>query len=332
MENSLSIQKLRSLVLMAIILLGALVTFIGTGTLPAHAATDLIVCPTDGTLKGVDVSKFQNTIDWTQVANAGISFGYAKATEGTTFIDPTFQTNFAAMKAAGVKRGAYLFFHPGQDPTAQANLFLSTLMQAGFTSGDLIPAIDVEESDGQSPATIVSHLQTTVRTIQSAIGVSLVIFTAPGFWNSLGDPTAFAGNPLWIANIGASCPNIPAAPWTTWTLWQYSFTGHVSGITNPVDLDQSNGTTLPIYTTAEQISALINLVNSFPLSKGLQTSLNAKLNAALNAVNAGNTSAACGQIGAFINQVNAQSGNRLTMDQAMQLRKTAQLIQAALAC
>lgn len=248
MESSLSILNRRALAQTAIILLGVLATFIGVGTPPAHAATDIVVCPSAGGLRGVDVSVYNRTIDWMQVKRAGISFGYARVNDGVTIKDPTFQTNFAAMKTAGVKRGAYLFFEPGQDPTAQADALLLSLSQAGFTFGDLIPVIDVEVTGGQSPATIVSNLQTVVHTIQAALGVSPVIYTTAGFWNSrVGGSTAFAGDPLWVANWGVTCPHIPLGR-TTWTLWQYSDLGSIPGIVGPVDLDQSNGPKLPIYT------------------------------------------------------------------------------------
>jgi len=54
--------------------------------------------------------------------------------------------------------------------------------------------------------------------------------------------------------------------------------------------------------------------------------------AALNSVNGGHTTAAYGQLGAFVNQVQAQSDKGLTTSQATQLRKAAQLIQTGLAC
>lgn len=220
--------------------------------------TTLSVCPSPGSLRGVDVSTFQGAIDWTQVAQAGISFGYARAMDGTTFIDPTFQTNFAGMKSAGVKRGAYIYFEPGQDPTAQANAFLSSLSQAGFTFGDLIPAIDVEVTGGLPPSILESKLQTMVQTIQAALGVRPVIYTAAGFWNSSVGSAAFAGNPLWIANWGVACPTIPHG-WTTWTLWQYSDAGSVPGIPGSVDLDQSNGPTLPIFNSQDQVLSVAPL-------------------------------------------------------------------------
>ena len=83
---------------------------------------------------------------------------------------------------------------------------------------------------------------------------------------------------------------------------------------------------------AAQISDLIALVDSFALPQGLQTSLDAKLQAALQAVNSGQTSAACNQLSAFINEVQSQAGKMLTPGQAQQLLAAATQIQAVLAC
>ncbi len=88
-----------------------------------------------------------------------------------------------------------------------------------------------------------------------------------------------------------------------------------------------------LYTLAQaQISALINTVNSFQLPKGLQTSLDAKLQDALSAVNAGNTATACSDLTDFISEVHAQSGKKLTLAQADQLIAAATQIQVVLGC
>src|SRR6186997_1493905 len=51
---------------------------------------------TSGTrLPGIDVSHHNGTIDWDQVKDAGIKFAFAKATEGTTFVDDEFFANRA---------------------------------------------------------------------------------------------------------------------------------------------------------------------------------------------------------------------------------------------
>jgi hypothetical protein len=83
---------------------------------------------------------------------------------------------------------------------------------------------------------------------------------------------------------------------------------------------------------AEQISDLISLVNSFNLNHGLQNSLDTKLEHALDAVNVADTMTACNLMGAFTNEVQAQSGTMLTVDQANQLLAAATRIQAVLGC
>lgn len=53
---------------------------------------------------------------------------------------------------------------------------------------------------------------------------------------------------------------------------------------------------------------------------------------ALSQINAGNNTAACNQLNAFIKQAQAQSGQQLTVAQANQLIASANQIKAALGC
>src|SRR6476660_8231374 len=59
------------------------------------------------TLPGIDVSQWQQTIDWSKVAGAGMRFAIARATKGQRYIDPTFQTNVDDARAEGIVVGAY---------------------------------------------------------------------------------------------------------------------------------------------------------------------------------------------------------------------------------
>jgi hypothetical protein len=83
---------------------------------------------------------------------------------------------------------------------------------------------------------------------------------------------------------------------------------------------------------ATQTSALIATVNSFHLAMSLQTALDAKLNAALKAVNAGQTATACSDLSDFIGQVQAKIGKGITQSQANQLIAAAKQVQAVLGC
>jgi lysozyme len=186
----------------------------------------------------MDVSHYDGTIDWTKAHTAGIDFAFVKATEGTTFTDPMFATNWAAMKAAGVVRGAYHFFHSNMDPVAQADFVTTTV--GTLEPGDLPIVIDLEVTDGNSEATVASTAKTFLDAVTKSTGITAMIYTSPSF---LSDFSTFAGNPLWVANWGVMCPDVPS-PWSTWTFWQNSSTGTVSGVSgaSAVDLDYFNGT------------------------------------------------------------------------------------------
>jgi len=204
------------------------------------------VCPGSGSVQGVDVSNWQGSIDWSQVAASGKTFGYVEVGDGS-FVDSFFVSDYTGMKSVGMTAGGYFFFEPDQDPTAQANLFISNLREAGFAPGDLRPAFDVEVMKGQSAATVLANLQTAINVVQSNLGVTPAIYTGYDFWDySLGGSTAFGAYPLWMAWWSTNCPSLPNG-WNTWAVWQYSDTGYVPGIYGPVDLDQSNGACLPRY-------------------------------------------------------------------------------------
>lgn len=190
------------------------------------------------TVKGIDVYHGDNggkTIDWTKVKGAGISFAFVKATESTNFVDSSFATNWAGLKAAGLVRGAYHFFHSDVDPTQQATFFLSTV--GAVADGDLL-VLDLESANGQSQATIEAHAATFMAAVHSASGITPILYTSPAFLSSY---TSLAQYPLWVANYGVSCPTVPSA-WKTYTFWQSTGSGSLSVINGALDLDTFNGT------------------------------------------------------------------------------------------
>jgi GH25 family lysozyme M1 (1,4-beta-N-acetylmuramidase) len=198
------------------------------------------------------VSNFNGTVNWSQVAGGGYSFGYAKATESNNFTDSTFSANWAGMKANGISRGAYMFWRGNVDPAVEADYFLQQLDGAGFTPTDLAPMIDVEVTDGLSAATIAAYLHTTVNVIHGALGVWPVIYTSYLFWvGSVGNDATFTADPLWIALWATNPPPTTQVPATNWggngfRIWQKSGTGVVPGITTVADLDQTSGAPLPL--------------------------------------------------------------------------------------
>jgi lysozyme len=190
----------------------------------------------NGNAQGIDVSHYQGTVSWPDVYQAGITFAFAKATDGLTWTDPQFATNWPAMKAAGLLRGAYHFFEPADDATAQAEFFLQTVQPA---AGDLPPALDVE-MPGSSSSALWEGVETWLQAVAAATGAPPFLYVDPVFADDNQIPASLAAYPLWIADYDVAQPSLPQG-WDTWLIWQQSESGVVSGITGPVDLDLLNG-------------------------------------------------------------------------------------------
>ena len=224
-------------------LLGSLAGLVvGFGTVPEVAA---------GYLNGIDVSSYQGTVNWSSVRSAGITFAVAKATEGTGYHDAYLNANIAGMKRYGVVPCAYHFAHPSIDPTAQANYFTTAVRNAngGSYHGLLQLMLDLEVTDGRSPAQVWAWTQTFVARVRAVTGRPCIIYTGFYFWrDSVGNPNNNLNCPLWLAAY-VSNPNsyVPQA-WSGvgWAFWQYTDRGSVPGIRGYVDRDYfKNGGSYP---------------------------------------------------------------------------------------
>ena len=214
------------------------------GVIPVLPAQALATtkCQGPAVVEGIDVSQYNGLIDWSLVAASGKKFAIARMSDGLSFVDPMFDANYQGIKAAGMVRGSYQFFHPEQDATAQAQLVLAILSKYGpLDAGDLVPVLDVEVTNRQNPATIAAGVATWVGVIKQATGRNPIIYTNAHFWNSaVGTQEPSAGTNLLVAAWGVVCPDEPTA-WSNWLIWQYSDSGAVPGIPGSVDLDRFNG-------------------------------------------------------------------------------------------
>lgn len=199
------------------------------------------VCATGETVQGIDVSKWQGTIDWARVKDAGVEYAFIRVSDGVASRDGKFAANWAGAKANGILRGAYQFFRPAQNIQTQAQLMIDAI-GGTYTPGDLPPVIDVEADGGLSPATVAARIKTWVDKVEGATGVKPIVYTGKYFWrDEVGGPTDYVDHALWIAQYTSLCPDLPA-PWPSWTFWQYTDRGRVDGITGPVDMNRFNGT------------------------------------------------------------------------------------------
>jgi lysozyme len=217
----------------------------------------IVVCPAGTTVQGVDVSRWQGSVDWGQVASSGVAFAFARVADGLE-ADPRFTGNYSGIEAAGMIRGAYQVLRPGEDPIEQADLFLSTI---GPTApGDLPPALHVELTDSQPPSVIRQAIEDWVSTIEQATGRAPLIFTNAFFWDGSVAGPASSPYPLWVAHWDVACPNTPAS-WLGWDFWQYTGSGSVPGIVGPVNRNVFDG---PL----EELQQLANLPRVPLMSSG----------------------------------------------------------------
>ena len=237
----------------------ALLAPLGAGGLGPSDANAATICGAGEPIRGIDVSRHQGPIDWTAVAASGVRFGIARIANGTNITDQYFAANYAGMRANGITPGSYIFWQPGHDPVSQGNIVVAALARVGFDIGDIPPTIDVEVTGDESAETIAARLRVTVTTIQKAIGVTPMIYASPKFWEETLKNPAFSDVPLWIAHWGVGCPYIPSS-WGSWSYWQTSSTGAVPGIVGPVDMDQTTGPSLPVYSGGPVIPAVPDIV------------------------------------------------------------------------
>lgn len=197
--------------------------------------------------EGEDRSSFQPVEGW-----AGLSFGFAKATEATNWLDPTFADNWANMRAEGIHRGAYHFFHPADSPAGQASFFMDTVLAQGLEDGDML-AVDVEILSGVSETPARAALEVTAGDLAASASLDalvqqfcqacaaraphspIVTYTNHDVGQYL-PGTAARFPALWFAWPSDTAPDSALiAPWTGWRFWQW-------GTTSGVDADGYNGT------------------------------------------------------------------------------------------
>jgi len=174
---------------------------------------------------GIDVSHYDGSIDWTQVAASGIRFAYIKCTEGAAFLDPEFLENWNGAMASNVLVGAYHFLTDA-DPVLQASLF-----RRHCPVYSLPPALDIE---------ISSITPELVNRFLAALPGEMRIRVMPYLDAFYVDQFPELTQRLWIAEYKVPVPF--TSRWPTWTFWQYSDQGRVHGIAGAVDLDWFNGT------------------------------------------------------------------------------------------
>lgn len=194
-----------------------------------------IEIPQDFEIHGIDVSRYQQQINWEEVAQMevkGIRIGFVfiKATEGLQNVDPKFKQNWRNAAKNNIPKGAYHFFIPGKDAKGQAENFIK---RVSLEKGDLPPVLDIEMGRRFSVTQMQKEVKIWLDMVENRYGMKPVIYTNIDFYRKYFS-SGFEEYPLWIAHyLQPQKPRII----NKWVFWQHSEKGRVNGIKSRVDFN-----------------------------------------------------------------------------------------------
>ncbi|MFI7005263.1 lysozyme [Streptomyces sp. NPDC050145] len=218
--------------------------FMGEGVLANEGIEGIPVETRVVQTKGVDVSSHQGKVAWSTLRTSGVQWAYVKATEGKSYRNPYFASQYNGSYKSGMIRGAYHFATPDTaSGTKQADYFVNH--GGGWSKdGRTLPGVlDIEYNPygstcyGKSSGQLVSWIRDFLKQYERRTGRDAVIYTSTSWWKQCtGNYSGFgATNPLWIARYASSVGQLPAG-WQFHTMWQYTATGPTVG-----DHDKFNG-------------------------------------------------------------------------------------------
>lgn len=192
------------------------------------------------TARGIDVSKFQGSIDWNAVKSDGITFaiircGYRGYGSGALVEDSTYRQNIQGAINAGLRVGVYFYSQAINEAEAveEASMVLSLVSGYSLPLGVYYDT----ESVGGGRANALSAAERTAcavafcETIRSA-GYSAGVYSyASWFYNALNFANISKYN-IWIAQYRDTLSFSYKH-----NIWQYTGSGSVKGISKPVDMN-----------------------------------------------------------------------------------------------
>ncbi len=183
---------------------------------------------------GIDISHYQNKIDWGILAeslDSVVSFVYYKSTEGLTYIDPLAKNHRKNLERLNIKNGAYHFFAPRLDAFSQAEHFVSCYSKSSIS---LPPVLDVE-TEGSSDKQLIKGMKIWLKKVEVMTGEKPIIYTSYHFYKTKFHGE-FDGHQFWIASYSKKESRLKD---DCIIHWQYSDRGKIPGIDGFVDLNFS---------------------------------------------------------------------------------------------
>jgi GH25 family lysozyme M1 (1,4-beta-N-acetylmuramidase) len=191
----------------------------------------------------IDVSRWQGTIDWAQVAAAGYKGAMLKTVStnrklskrsDSLYIDPAFETNYRNAKAAGLDVGVYYYTYATSEAMADAEL--SLVRQAVYGKELTMPlAVDVEENKLKPMSTLdLTNLTAYALEQVEKMGFYAQLYTYTHYSNMELDMGRLANRwDVWLSDTTGRTPAVGYH----YNAHQHTSEGRVPGISGNVDLN-----------------------------------------------------------------------------------------------
>lgn len=186
----------------------------------------------------LDVSRWQGRIDWDTVKVSGkvdsVMLRALGSKNGTPYLDPLFEANYAACTRLGIPVGAY--YYSCAVTTTQRDAEHTLLHDALQGKQFQLPvAIDVEDARlrALTPDALSSLIAGAARQLE-AWGLYAMVYTYSSFAETALNMDTLAPFDLWLADYRGKRPARKHG------LWQYTSKGRVPGISGPVDLSRTD--------------------------------------------------------------------------------------------
>ena len=190
----------------------------------------------------IDVSRYQGTIDWAQVAAAGYKGAMLKTVSTNKklskradglYIDPAFETNYRNARAAGLDVGVYYYTYATSEAMADAEL--SLVRQAVYGKELTMPiAVDVEENKLKPMSTLdLTNLTAYALEQVEKMGFYAQLYTYTGYKYELDMARLSSRWDVWLADYTGKTPKVDFK----YSAHQHTSKGSVPGISGNVDLN-----------------------------------------------------------------------------------------------
>jgi len=185
--------------------------------------------------KGIDVSRWQGSINWDTVKQTDVEFVILKAggSDAGVYVDPTFEHNYKECKRLGIPVGCYYFV--GSKCTSAADGLVDAKQFLGMIRGKQFEYPVYLDYEEPSPANKQGNTDAAIAFCQhvqdAGYYVGIYASDISGFADRL-DLSRLDEYDKWVARY----PDAPKYV-TSWGMHQWSSTGSVSGIQGNVDMN-----------------------------------------------------------------------------------------------